>query len=141
MNPVFLNLNEALRIHRDQIERYGGDPGIRDLGLLESAVAMPSAGFGGSYLLDDRFEMAAAYLFHIVMNHPFVDGNKRTGIATALVFLEINDLEVNVSQDALVNMVLAITKGKADKGGIAAFFRKHSREFPPAAPAGQAGKE
>jgi len=128
MDPVFLDLNEVLRIHRDQVERYGGDPGIRDLGLLESAVAMPQAGFGGSFLHHDLFEMAAAYLFHIAMNHPFVDGNKRTGTAAALVFLEVNELEVIVSQNALVEMVLAVAQGKSDKPAIAAFLRRHARK-------------
>ena len=79
MNPIFLSLAEVLEIHRDQIERYGGDPGIRDLDLLQSALAIPAAGFGGQYLHNDLYEMAAAYLFHITQNHPFVDGNKRTG--------------------------------------------------------------
>jgi death-on-curing protein len=128
MLPVFLSLQDALLIHRHQIERYGGDPGVRDLGLLESAVAMPQAGFGGAYLHADLFEMAAAYLFHIAMNHPFVDGNKRAGTATALVFLEINGIEVNVGQDTLVKMVLDVAQGKAEKPAIAAFFRKRSRK-------------
>ena len=70
MTPEFLSLAEALEIHRDQIERYGGNTGIRDLGLLQSALAMPAAGFGERYLHTDLFEMAAAYLFHIVQNHP-----------------------------------------------------------------------
>ncbi len=79
MDSTFLTLDEVIEIHRDMIERYGGSFGIRDEGLLESAVAMPQAGFGEQYLHADVFEMAAAYLFHIVRNHPFVDGNKRTG--------------------------------------------------------------
>ena len=67
--------------------RYGGLPGLRDEGLLESAVAQAVATFGGEYLHNDIFQMAAAYLFHIVQNHPFVDGNKRAGAAAAVVFL------------------------------------------------------
>ena len=94
MAPVFLNLAEVLEIHRDQIERYGGQAGIRDLGLLQSALAMPAAGFGGRYLHEDLLEMAAVYLFHIARNHPFVDGNKRTGAVAALVFLSLNDIEI-----------------------------------------------
>jgi death-on-curing protein len=73
-DPVFLTLGEVIEIHHDQIERYGGDSGIRDLGLLQSAMAMPAAGFGGRYLHADLCEMAAAYLFHITQNYPFVDG-------------------------------------------------------------------
>jgi len=125
MSPVFLNLSEVLRIHRDQIERYGGEPGIRDLGLLQSALAMPAAGFGGRFLHNDLFEMAAAYLFHITRNHPFVDGNKRTGAACALVFLELNDIEINASEDELVEIVTAVAEGRAEKEAIADFFRRH----------------
>ena len=125
MSPVFLNLSEVLRIHRDQIERYGGEPGTRDLGLLQSALAMPAAGFGGRFLHNDLFEMAAAYLFHITRNHPFVDGNKRTGAACALVFLELNNVEIDASEDALVEMVVAVAEGRTKKDAIADFFRRH----------------
>jgi len=124
--PRFLNLGEVLFIHRDQIERYGGEPGIRDVGLLQSALAMPAAGFGGRFLHGDLFEMAAAYLFHITRNHPFVDGNKRTGAACALVFLELNGIEIDASEDELVGMVTAVAEGRAEKGAIADFFRRHA---------------
>ena len=76
MPPVLLTLDEVLEIHRDQLARYGGSQGIRDLGLLQSALAQPPATFGGQFLHADLFETAAAYLLHIVQNHPFVDGNK-----------------------------------------------------------------
>ncbi|HYQ81440.1 MAG TPA: Fic family protein, partial [Anaeromyxobacteraceae bacterium] len=74
--PAFLTLDEVLALHADQIGRYGGSPGLRDLGLLESALAAPRATFGGEHLHGSLPEMAAAYLFHLVRNHPFVDGNK-----------------------------------------------------------------
>jgi death-on-curing protein len=125
MSPVFLNLSEVLHIHRDQIERYGAESGIRDLGLLQSALATPAAGFGGRFLHSDLFEMAAAYLFHISRKHPFVDGNKRTGAACALVFLELNDIEIDASEDALVEMVTAVAEGRAEKEAVAGFFRRH----------------
>jgi len=127
MPPIFLSLGEVLRIHRDQIERYGGEPGIRDLGLLQSAIAMPAAGFGDRFLAGDLFEMAAAYLFHITRNHPFVDGNKRTGAASALVFLELNGIEINASEDELVEMVTAVAEGRTGKEAIADFFRRHAQ--------------
>lgn len=75
-------------IHDEQIEVYGGIHGIRDKGLLESAVMMPQASFGGEYLHNGLFEMSAAYAFHIAENQPFLDGNKRTALVAALVFLE-----------------------------------------------------
>ncbi|MGQ0555326.1 MAG: type II toxin-antitoxin system death-on-curing family toxin [Nitrospiraceae bacterium] len=127
MEPLFLTLEEVLEIHRDEIERHGGTLGVRDNGLLESAVAAPEAGFGGHYLHNDLYEMAAAYLFHLVQNHPFLDGNKRVGAATALVFLTMNGVETKMTNQVLVDMVLAVATGKMDKPAIADFFRKHSR--------------
>jgi death-on-curing protein len=128
MGPLFLTLEEVLEIHRDEIERYGGTLGLRDNGLLESAVAAPQAGFEGHYLHNDLYEMASAYLFHLVQNHPFLDGNKRVGAATALVFLAMNGNEAKMTNQTLVDMVLAVAKGKMDKPAIAEFLRKHSRQ-------------
>jgi death-on-curing protein len=88
---------------------------------------MPQAGAGHQYFHADLFEMAAAYLFHIVRNHPFVDGNKRTGVTVALVFLEMNGIGVRASDEALVKTVLAVAEGRLQKGAIAEFFRKHAR--------------
>jgi death-on-curing protein len=122
-SPVFLSLAECLEIHRDQIGRYGGAVGIRDLGLLESAVAMPQVGFAGEFLHADLFEMAAAYLFHIVKNHPFVDGNKRAGAMSAYVFLRLNGLDLQASNESFEGIVRAVAEGKADKGRVAEFFR------------------
>jgi death on curing protein len=84
---IFLSLDDILESHQNQIDTYGGGQGIRDIGLLESAIAQPEACFGGQFLHADVFEMAAAYLYHLVMNHPFVDGNKRVGLEAALIFL------------------------------------------------------
>jgi death-on-curing protein len=127
MPPAFLTLDEVIEIHRDQIERYGGRGGIRDMALLQSSVAMPQTSFGGKYLHTDLFEMAAAYLFHIVRNHPFVDGNKRAGTVAAVVFLALNGEEVRVTNTALVQIVLSVARGETGKSGIAEFLRKHSR--------------
>lgn len=126
-DPVFLTLGEVIEIHRDQIERYGGDPHIRDLGLLQSALAVPAAGFGGRYLHTDLFEMAAAYLFHITQNHPFIDGNKRTGAVASLVFLSLNDVEIEADEEELEKIVLGVAEGKIDKAAVAEFLRKNSR--------------
>jgi death-on-curing protein len=128
VEPLFLTLEEVLEIHRDEIERHGGTLGVRDNGLLESAVAAPQGGFGGHYLHSDLYEMAAAYLFHLVQNHPFLDRNKRVGAATTLVFLTMNGVETRITNQVLVDMVLAVAKGKVDKPAIAEFFRKHSRQ-------------
>ena len=126
-DPVFLTLGEVIEIHRDQIERYGGDPGIRDLVLLQSALATPVAGFGGRYLHTDLFEMAAAYLFHITQNHPFVDGNKRTGAVASLVFLALNDIEIDADEEEFEKTVIGVAEEKIDKAAVAEFFRNNSR--------------
>src|SRR4051812_33138988 len=86
--PRFLTLDEVLIIHDEQLEAFGGLDGIRDLGLLESAIMTPQASFGGEYLHSFPFEMAAAYAYHIAQNQPFLDGNKRTALSSAMVFLE-----------------------------------------------------
>jgi death-on-curing protein len=122
---VFLTLDDILESHLNQIDTYGGSHGIRDIGLLESAIAQPEASFGGQYLHADIFEMAAAYLYHLVMNHPFVDGNKRVGLEAALIFLEINNENFNASDQELVDLVLKTTAGQVGKREIAEFFRSH----------------
>lgn len=109
---IFLTLAEVIDIHADQIERYGGSHGIRDLNLLSSAVAMPSASFGGEYLHTDIYEMASAYAFHIAQNHPFIDGNKRTGLASALVFLELNGISVSFQTNNLYDAMITLASGK-----------------------------
>jgi death on curing protein len=91
--PVFLSLDEVLEIHEQQIDRYGGSPGLRDAAGLESAVATPQATFGGEYLHTSIPAMAAAYLFHLCQNHAFIDGNKRVGANAAITFLLINGWE------------------------------------------------
>jgi death-on-curing protein len=122
---VFLTLDDIIESHQNQIETYGGSHGIRDIGLLESAIAQPEASFGGQYLHADIFQMAAAYIYHLVMNHPFVDGNKRVGLEAALIFLEINNENLSASDEELVDLVLKTTAGQVGKREIAEFFRSH----------------
>ena len=128
MYPTFLTLDEVIEIQRDLIERYGGSPGIRDQGLLESAVATPQAGLGEQYLHSSVFEMAAAYLFHIVKNHPFVDGNKRTGAMAAFTFLKLNQQTLNAGEVRFERLVRAAAEGKLGKEKIAEFFQKNSKK-------------
>ena len=125
--PDFLTLDEVLALHADQVVRYGGAQGVRDLAALEAAVAMPRATYGGSFLHGTLHEMAAAYLFHIVQNHPFVDGNKRAGLAAAIAFLGLHDLEVNADDDALVDLVLGVARGAVPKAEVAVFLMRHTR--------------
>src|SRR5438552_1182785 len=92
--PKFLTLEQVMEIHRVQLELFGGQDGLRDHGVLESAVAQPEAGLGDQYLHAYPFGMAAAYAFHIAENQPFVDGNKRTALDSALTFLEANGIAI-----------------------------------------------
>jgi death on curing protein len=126
MTPTFLTLEEVVEIHCDQIIRYGGSQGIRDLGLLQSAVAQPAASFDGQYLHADLFEMAAAYLFHLVQNHPFLDGNKRVGAVAAIVFLLMNDQDLKMTNEELEELVLHVAQGQADKAAVSQFLRDHA---------------
>jgi death-on-curing protein len=121
-----LSVEEVLDLHEQLVQRFGGSHGLRDLGMLESAVAMPQAGFGDSYLHEDIFEMAAAYLFHIVMNHPFIDGNKRTGTHAALVFLADNGLAVTQTQAEKYDLVIGVCEGTVTKKQLAAAFRENA---------------
>ena len=126
MDPIFITEEEVYVIHSDQLNRYGGSAGIRDQGLLQSALAQPSASFGGKWLYSDLFEMASAYLFSLVMNHPFVDGNKRVGGMAALAFLEVNGVIVQSDQDAYADLVIAVAAGKAARDDVVTFLRTHS---------------
>src|ERR1051326_7121024 len=105
--PIFLTLEEVLELHQTQIATYGGTLGIRDMGLLDSAVNAPAATFGGEFLHSDFASMAAALLFSIVMNHPFLDGNKRTGSLAAYVFLQINDVQFEPDETEFCDITLA----------------------------------
>ena len=126
MSHVFLNLDEIISIHRDQIERYGGTLGIRDMGLLQSAAAQPMAAFGGQFLHEDLYAMASAYLFHLTQNHPFLDGNKRVGAVAAYMFLAYNNIELQVDEEEYEALVMGVAKGEVDKTAIAQFFRDHT---------------
>lgn len=126
MDPVFLTLDEVLALHQDQIRRYGGTLGVRDLDLLSSALGAVSASFGGRFLHGSLFEMAAAYVFHIASNHPFLDGKKRTALAAALIFLWMNDLEIEAEEDELTDLVLGVAEGRASKAEVAVFFQSHA---------------
>ncbi len=123
----FLSLEDVLELHEMQLESYGGATGIRDRGLLESAVMMPQASFGGDYVHAGVFEMAAAYAFHIAENQPFVDGNKRTALASALVFLDWHDIEINDSKEELYGAMIGLAQKSLNKAGLATLFQKLSK--------------
>ena len=117
---VFLDVDEVIELHASQLELFGGGAGLRDQGLLESAVAQPQASFGGHLAHDGLFAMAAAYLFHLVSNHPFVDGNKRIGLIAALVFLDLNGVSIAHPTEALYELTMGVAEGRIDKAAVAA---------------------
>ena len=127
--PFFLVLTDVISIHKDQIERYGGQSGIHDMGLLQSALAMPQASFSGEWLHRDLYEMDAAYVFHLSQNQPFVDGNKRTALACALVFLELNDVSVTDPEGRLYSAMMDLANGLMGKLDFASVLRSLQREF------------
>lgn len=122
-DPVFLDVEDVLVIHEEQLAAYGGAAGVRDAGLLESAVAMPRATVGGELAHEDLFTMAAAYAFHIAQNQPFVDGNKRTGLLAAIVFLDLNGVAIRDPDGRLYDAMIAVAERRMDKAGFAAALR------------------
>jgi len=125
----FLTLEQILVIHEDQIDRYGGSHGIRELALLESAVFRPQSTFAGEELYSTIFDKASALIHSLVLNHPFVDGNKRTATASMLVFLEINGLTLKVGQKELLKTVLKIESKDMDIEEIADWLKKNSKSL------------
>lgn len=122
----FLTIKMVVTLHDKAIARFGGNPGIRDWGLLDSAIAQPRLKLFGSYVHDDVFMMAAAYCFHIIKNHAFFDGNKRTGILSAIVFLEKNGITVHENFELLYAFAIKVAESHYSKEAIAQFFRKIS---------------
>ena len=131
MRVVFLSQDEVLALHADQIERYGGSHGIRDPGLLNSALSMPGATFGGQWLHGSLHEMAAAYLYHLVRDHAFIDGNKRVGLMAMLVFLGLNSLRLDATEDELVELVVDVAAGRVSKAEVAVFVKRHAHRARP----------
>jgi death-on-curing protein len=121
----FLTIADVLLLHEDQVAGYGGKAGMRDQGLLESALSQPFASFDGQQLHTDVYEIVAVYLFHVVQNHPFVDGNKRTGLVAALTFLVDNGIEIDAAKGELYDLTMRVATGVAKKPEVAQFFRSH----------------
>lgn len=124
----FLRCAEVIEMHNFFVMRFGGGFGTRDNDLLESALHQPQVKFGGEYLHKDLFAMAAAYGFHFIKNHPFVDGNKRTGVATAVLFLETNDTPITLTNKELYTLALDIACSKISKEQLATIFKQKRKE-------------
>jgi death-on-curing protein len=118
-DPSFLSVEEVIEIQAQTLETHGGQAGIRDRASLESAVGMPTHTFGGEFVHAVLCEMAAADAFHIAENQPFVDGNKRTGLATALTFLRINGVSIVDPARRLYTAMIGLATHQLDKRGVA----------------------
>ena len=125
--PTFLSVEDVLSMHASTLRAEGGLSGVRDLGLLASAVMMPQQRFKGRYLHGPLAAMAAAYLYHLVQNHPFVDGNKRVGAMAAYVFLDVNGVDMTATERQLERTVLAVAAGGMSKDELTVWMRGHSR--------------
>lgn len=127
----FLSTDEVLVIHLRMIAEFGGGTGLRDRNLLESAVNMPQAQFGGEFLHDGLTGMAAAYLFHLCKNHPFVDGNKRVALASAVQFVFLNERVLVAGKKVVEELTLGVADGSISKAEVTSFFKKHVRRERP----------
>jgi death-on-curing protein len=121
----YLTPEQVLFIHNRLIRETGGSLGLRDLGLLQSALARPQATFGGKELYKDIFSKTAALLTSLINNHPFVDGNKRVGITSAALFLELNGVQLKATNNELVVFTLSVATSKLELTQVASWFREH----------------
>ena len=126
IRPIaYLSVDDILRIHRRVTADFGGDPALRDRGLLESEVAMPQSTFDGADLHVGLAAKAAAYHFHLCSNHPFVDGNKRVAVVVAELFLIINGQALSATDDEIEQLTVGVAAGRVSKDGVTDFFTRH----------------
>lgn len=125
---IYLTLEQILVIHQDQIERYGGSHGLRDLALLESAIFRPQSSFSSKEFYKTIFDKTAALMHSLILNHPFIDGNKRTGIVSALVFLELNGFRLEVGTKELIKTALKIESKKLNLENVVKWLESNSKK-------------
>jgi len=123
---IFLTIHQALFIHDRAVKRFGGSHGVRDIGLVESAVARPQATFGGKYLYKSIFDKAAALLQSLLKNHPFVDGNKRTALSSAALFLRKNRYKLTNAHKEEVEFAIRVDNGNLTVEQISKWLKEHS---------------
>lgn len=124
----FIDKNTLLIFHKDQLERYGGKQGLRDEGLLESALAQPQTSFDGEYVHQNIFQMAAAYGFHICQNHPFFDGNKQTALISMYMFLYVNGYKLVADKKSLFALIMDLANGEVTKEELTKYLKEHSNK-------------
>ena len=130
MAILFIPDEIVLTIHTDLLQRYGGAPGLRDRNRLESALAQPKMTIGGKYAHKTIFDKAAAYGFHVCMNHPFVDGNKRVAFSLMDIFLQENGWEIVAHEEEAYSMMMSLASSKLNKPQLSSWLKEHSARFP-----------
>ena len=123
-----ISLKAVLRLHELSIIKYGGSQGIRDQGLMESAIARPYQTFGGEYLYPTIFEKAAAIAESLIINHPFLDGNKRTGFLAMLAVLETENFKINISNDEVYSFTIQISTGEIKFDQIVVWLKNNTED-------------
>lgn len=126
---IYLTIGEILFLHKDLVDSYGGTDGIRDENLLKSAVFRCQTSFGGKDLYKDIFEKSAALFHSILFSHPFIDGNKRTGISSAIILLEKNGWKFESTLQELVTFPLFVEHTRPDISQIASWFKSHCKKI------------
>lgn len=129
MKIKYISIDEVIAIHDNMVATYGGSHGIRDLGLVESAISRPKATFGGEDLYTDIFTKAAALFHSLMFNHAFLDGNKRTTITATARFISLNRYELNASKREFVDFPLRVENNHLSLEEIAAWLKKHSKKI------------
>ena len=129
MSVHFIPNEIVLTIHTDLLQRYGGEPGLRDRNLLESALAQPKITVGGKFAHKTIFDKAAAYGFHVCMNHPFIDGNKRVAFALMDVFLQKNGWEIVAQEEEAYSIMMSLASSKLSKAQLSSWLKDHSSRF------------
>ena len=127
--PKFLEIADVLDIHQILIEQLGGMSGVRDKGLLESALSQPKASFFGELLHPTIHQQAAAYLYHLAKNHPFLDGNKRTAYGAMETFLRLNGYKLALSNEESYNMVIQVAQGEMSKEELFLLLEQHIQKI------------
>ena len=130
MSVHFIPEEIVLIIHTDLLQRYGGSAGLRDRNLLESAIAQPKITVGGKYAHKTIFDKAAAYGFHICMNHPFVDGNKRVAFTLMDIFLQKNGWDITSQEEEAYSMMMSLASGKLTKDELSSWLKDHTSKIP-----------
>jgi len=130
MGIHFIPKDVVLTIHTDLLQRYGGEFGIRDVGLLDSALAQPKMVFSGRYVHKTLFDKATAYGFHVCKNHPFIDGNKRIAFVLMDIFLQKNGWEITSPEEEAYRMMMDLASGKLPKIQLSSWLKSHSSKLP-----------